>query len=326
MEFIKSNNKINVLITGVAGFIGSNIAEKCLELGFNVRGVDNFANGSRENIEAFLKNDKFEFIEGDICDYKTCDICTKNIDYVYHEAAWNSIPKSVAYPLEYSKNNILGMHNMLHASYVNGVKRFIYASSASVYGDDDHKVKQVDIEGRVLSPYALSKRAGEELAKLYYSLYGLKTIGLRYFNVFGKRQNPNLEYAAVIPKFIKAILNNNVVTIFGDGEQSRDFTYVENVIHANINASFAKEDAWGKVFNVACGNTTSVNQLYQYISQILNKETTVEHLPERKGEMRNSLADISKTKSILNYEPKVSIYEGLEKTILWFKERYGLGE
>ena len=194
MESIKLHeNNVKVLVTGVAGFIGSNIAEKCLELGFKVRGVDNFSNGTKQNIAELLKNNNFEFIEGDICDYGVCERCTSGIDFVYHEAAWGSVPKSIAYPLEYTKNNIMGMHNMLQASYVNGVKTFVYASSASVYGDDEHKMKEVGLEGNLLSPYALSKKADEDLAKLYHSLYGLNTVGLRYFNVFGKRQSPNLE-------------------------------------------------------------------------------------------------------------------------------------
>ena len=204
MESLRLENGDLVLITGVAGFIGSNLAEKCLELGIRVRGIDNFSNGKIENIKEFLTNNNFEFYEGDICDYKLCEKICKDVKYVFHEAAWGAVPKSINKPLDYTLNKILGMHNMLHASYVNNVKTFVYASSASVYGDNADEIKKVGFEGNVLSPYALSKKTDEELGKLYYKLYGLNTVGLRYFNVFGKKQNPYSEYSAVIPKFIKS--------------------------------------------------------------------------------------------------------------------------
>lgn len=318
MEIIDVDQKYNVLITGVAGFIGSNLAEACLELGFYVRGIDNFYNGRRENITELLKNESFEFVEGDICDYKLCESICKDIDFVFHEAAWGAVPKSIVQPLDYTKNNILGTHNILHSAYMNNVKGVIYASSASVYGDNDDKVKIIGNEGNVLSPYALSKKANEETAVLYYNLYGLKTVGLRYFNVFGRKQNPYSEYSAVIPKFIKAILENKEIKINGNGEQSRDFTYIDNVIEANLRACVSINNAAGQIFNVGFGESTSVNKLYKLISNLLKKDTIVKYVPERKGDIKNSLSDISKTKRVLKYNPKYNIQDGLKKTIEWY--------
>ena len=298
MEIININRKYNVLITGVAGFIGSNLAEACLKLGFNVRGIDNFYNGRTENIEELLKDENFEFFEGDICNYELCEDICKNIDFVFHEAAWGSVPKSVIQPLDYTKNNILGTNNMLHSAYINKVKGFIYASSSSVYGDNNDKKKKVGNEGNTLSPYALSKKVNEETALLYYNLYGLKTVGLRYFNVFGRKQNPYSEYSAVIPNFIKAILEEKEIKINGDGNQTRDFTYIDNVIEANLKACIWIENAAGQVFNVAFGESTSVNKLYDLISNLLKKKTKVKYEPETNGDIKDSLADISKTKSV----------------------------
>lgn len=320
MEIINLNKETTFLITGVAGFIGSNLAEECLKLGFKVKGIDNFSNGREENIKELLQSERFELIKGDICNYDLCNKVCDSVDYVFHEAAWGSVPKSIKQPLDYTKNNILGTHNMLHASYENHVKAFIYASSASVYGDNDDRVKKIGKEGNLLSPYAFSKKANEDLAKLYYNLYGLNTIGLRYFNVFGRRQNPYSEYSAVIPKFIKAILNGDEITINGNGEQSRDFTYIDNVIEANLKACITNGNAAGQVFNVALGQNTSINELYKLLSVFLGKETKVNHGPERKGDIKNSLADIEKTKNVLNYNPKYSIKDGLEKTVKWYIE------
>lgn len=318
MEFIGLEKGDLVLITGVAGFIGSNLAEKCLELGLKVRGIDNFSNGRMENIEDFLEDNNFEFYEGDICDYTLCEKVCKNVKFVFHEAAWGSVPKSIKKPVDYTLNNILGMHNMLHAAYTNNVKTFVYASSASVYGDNDDEIKKVGREGNTLSPYALSKRADEEIAKLYYRLYNFRTIGLRYFNVFGKKQNPYSEYSAVIPKFIKAILENQEVIINGSGNQSRDFTYIENVIEANLKACISSEKANGKVFNIACGKSTSINEIYGMLTDILEKKTQVKHEEERKGDIKNSLADIEEAKKILQYRPIYNVKEGLEKTTEWY--------
>ena len=326
MESIIFKKDTIVVITGVAGFIGSNIAEKCLKLGARVRGIDNFSNGRKENIKDLIENDKFEFVEGDICNYNICnEICTK-ADYVIHQAAWGSVPKSIKQPLDYTTNNILGTHNMLQASYVNKIKTFVYASSASVYGDNTDEIKKVGTEGNVLSPYALSKKTDEELGKLYYSLYGLNTVGLRYFNVFGRKQNPYSEYSAVIPKFVKAVLEGKDIIIHGTGEQSRDFTYIDNVVEANLRACLVSEEGYGKVFNVACGQSTSINELYKRIFYLLNKETNVTYSIERKGDIKNSLADIEDTKRILRYKPKYSLMQGLEKTIEWYVENLELEE
>lgn len=318
MEFVDFKKNKLILITGVAGFIGSNLAEKCLKLGFKVRGVDNFISGTKENIIDLLEDKRFEFIEGDICDYSICNRICNSIDIVFHEAAWGSVPKSINQPLDYTKNNILGMHNMLHAAYVNGIKSFVYASSSSVYGDNEDKIKIIGNEGKVLSPYALSKKVDEELANLYYRLYGLNTVGLRYFNVFGKKQNPYSEYSAVIPKFIKAILEGKEIVINGTGEQSRDFTYIENVIEANLKACTIEQNQYGKVFNVGFGQSITINELYKTISNILKKETKVIYGQERKGDIKNSLANIEETKRILKYNPKINLKEGLENTIEWY--------
>ena len=318
MEIINLKKGALVLITGIAGFIGSNLAERCLKLGFRVRGIDNFSNGRKENIAEFINNKEFEFIEGDICDYSICNKICDSVDYVFHEAALGSVPKSITHPLEYTRNNILGTHNMMQASYVNNVKTFVYASSASVYGDNEDEIKKIGIEGNILSPYALSKKADEGLGKLYHRLYGLNTVGLRYFNVFGRRQNPYSEYSAVIPKFIKAILEGKEIIINGSGEQSRDFTYIDNVIEANLKACMISPAESGQVYNIACGASTSINELYKLISNILGKETKVIYGERRKGDIENSLADIEKTKEVLKYNPKYSLIQGLEETVKWY--------
>lgn len=320
METLTLNKNTVFLVTGVAGFIGSNLAEKCLNLGFKVIGIDNFSNGNKTNIEILMKNSNFKFVYGDISNYETCCRVCKNVDFVFHEAAWGSVPRSILEPLNYTKNNIVGTHNMLHAAYVNQVKGFIYASSSSVYGNNNDNLKSVGREGVPLSPYALSKKENEEMALLYYNLYGLKTIGLRYFNVFGKNQNPNSEYSAVIPKFIKCILQNKSITINGDGNQSRDFTYVDNVVEANLKACININKCAGEVFNVGCGFSTSINELYNLICKNLKMKVATEYVDERKGDIKHSLADISKTQEKLDYDPKYDIKEGLIKTIEWYKQ------
>ena len=318
------NEKENlILVTGVAGFIGSHIAEEFLNLGYKVRGIDNFSNGSIDNIELLLLNDNFEFLEGDICEFDTCLNVCKNVSYVFHEAAWGSVPRSIKKPLEYTKNNIVGMHNMLEASVKNNVKKFIYASSSSVYGDNKEIKKSVGNEGNVLSPYALTKKVDEELAKLYYEVYELKTIGLRYFNVFGERQNSNSIYAAVIPKFINSIINDKEIIINGDGNQTRDFTYVKNIVEANINIVSNCNPIYGRTYNVACGNSLSINELYEKISKYLNKKVSIKYAPERKGDVKNSLADIAETNKYLNYKPLYNFDEGLIKTINWYLKNRG---
>ena len=233
-ENIKFPEGSKFLVTGSAGFIGSNLVEAILKLGYKVRGLDNFSTGKKENVEEFLDNPNYEFIEGDIRDLDTCMKACEGIDYVLNQAAWGSVPRSIEMPLFYEEINIKGTLNMMEAARQNGVKKFVYASSSSVYGDEPNLPKKEGREGNVLSPYALTKKVNEEYGKLYTKLYGLDTYGMRYFNVFGRRQDPDGAYAAVIPKFIKQLLNDEQPTINGDGKQSRDFTYIENVIEANL--------------------------------------------------------------------------------------------
>ncbi len=308
------------LITGVAGFIGSNLLEAILNLGYNVRGMDNFSTGKKENIEAFLSHPNFEFIEGDICDLETCRKACKGVSYVLNQAALGSVPRSMKFPTLYTQNNILGTHNMMQAATENGVKRFVYASSSSVYGDSKELPKKEGNEGNVLSPYALTKKVDEELAKLYFEVFGLKTIGLRYFNVFGKRQDPFSTYAAVIPIFVKKILDKEAPVINGDGQTSRDFTYIENVIEANLKACLAEEEACGKAYNIAFGQRATLNELYNQIATLLKSEIKPIYGPERAGDIKHSLADISNTKKYLNYNPMYSMKQGLELAIDWYQE------
>lgn len=310
------------LVTGAAGFIGSNIVEALLEKGYRVRAVDNLSTGKKENIEPFLDNACFEFIHGDIRDFELCKKACESIDYVLHQAALGSVPRSVKYPLMYEENNIGGTLKMMQAALECKVKRFVYASSSSVYGDSEKLPKIEGQEGKALSPYALTKAVNEQYARLYYELYGLGTIGLRYFNVFGKRQDPHSTYAAVIPIFVKKLLNDESPTINGDGEQSRDFTFIENVIEANLRSCLAPNEACGEAFNIAYGEYTTLNQLYNTLSRSLGKED-IEPVygPERIGDVRHSLADITKAQKLLGYSPSFDLNDGLEIAVEWY-ERY----
>lgn len=307
------------LVTGGAGFIGSNIVEKILELNYKVRVLDNFSTGKKENIENFLQNSNFELIEGDIRDIEVCKKACQGIDYVLHQAAWGSVPRSIEMPLIYEEINIKGHLNMMEAARENRIKKFVYASSSSVYGDSPILPKKEGVEGKVLSPYALTKKVNEEYAKLYFNLYGLDTIGMRYFNVFGKKQNPDGFYAAVIPKFVKQLINNESPQINGDGETSRDFTYVDNVVEANLKACLANKSASGEAFNIAYGGRETLNNLYRKLCQLLSKEIEPIYKEERKGDIKHSNADISKARELLKYEPKYSMDRGLELTIEWYK-------
>ncbi|WP_405356259.1 SDR family oxidoreductase [Fusobacterium animalis] len=308
------------LVTGGAGFIGSNLVETILKLGYKVRVLDNFSTGKKENIAEFLENKNFELIEGDIRDIEDCQKACIGVDYVLHQAAWGSVPRSIELPLEYEEINVKGHLNMMQAAKENNIKKFVYASSSSVYGDDERLPKKEGEEGRVLSPYALTKKINEEFADLYFRIYGLDTIGLRYFNVFGRKQDPSGFYAAVIPKFVKQLLNNETPQINGDGETSRDFTYIENVVQANLKACLAKKEAAGQVFNIAYGGRETLNNLYNKISELLNINKKPIYAPERAGDIKHSNADISKAKLFLNYNPKYSMGEGLALTIKWYKE------
>ena len=308
------------LVTGAAGFIGSNLVETLLNLGYRVRGLDNFITGKRENIELFRDNSLFEFIEGDIRDFDTCIAACEGIDYVLHQAALGSVPRSIEMPLLYEKININGTLNMMEAARQKHVKKFVYASSSSVYGDEPNLPKKEGIEGNLLSPYALTKRTDEEYGKLYTKLYGLDTYGLRYFNVFGKRQDPNGPYAAVIPKFIKQLLHGEIPTINGDGKQSRDFTYIENDIEANHKACLAPHEAADEVYNIAYGGREYLIDIYYTLTKALNKNVEPNFGPERKGDIKHSNADISKAKQLLGYEPEYNFERGLNETIRWYRE------
>lgn len=308
------------LVTGGAGFIGSNIVEQILYLGYKVKVLDNFSTGKRENITEFLKNSNFELIEGDIRDIDTCRKACKDVDYVIHQAAWGSVPRSIEMPVLYDDINVKGHLNMMQAARESNVKKFVYASSSAVYGDDPILPKQEGSEGKVISPYALTKRINEEYADLYYRLYGLETVGLRYFNVFGKRQDPNGAYAAVIPKFVKELLDGIQPVIYGDGETSRDFVFIDNVVEANLKACIACKEASGRAFNIGYGEKTSLNDLYKKLSELLEKnDISPSYEKEREGDIKHSTASIEKAKEILKYNPQYSVNEGLELTIDWYK-------
>ncbi|MFJ7974837.1 SDR family oxidoreductase [Peribacillus sp. NPDC096379] len=319
-ENIKFPEGSTFLVTGSAGFIGSNLVEAILKLGYKVRGLDNFSTGKKENVEEFLNNPNYEFVEGDIRDLDTCMKACGGIDYVLNQAAWGSVPRSIEMPLLYDEINIKGTLNMMEAARQNGVKKFVYASSSSVYGDEPNLPKKEGGEGNVLSPYALTKKVDEEYGKLYTKLYDLDTYGLRYFNVFGRRQDPNGAYAAVIPKFIKQLLNDEQPTINGDGKQSRDFTYIENVIEANLKACNAPNDAAGQAYNIAFGGREYLIDIYFQLLNALGKDIQPIFGPERKGDIKHSNADISKAKEMLEYDPDWSFERGIQVAIKWYKE------
>lgn len=308
------------LVTGGAGFIGSNLCEALLCKGYIVRCLDDLSTGKQANVDLFLNNPNFTFIEGDIRDFETCMKACENVDYVLNEAAWGSVPRSIAMPQLYEEINIKGTLNMMEAARQNGVKKFVYASSSSVYGDEPNLPKQEGREGNLLSPYALTKRVDEEYGKLYSKLYGMDTYGLRYFNVFGRRQDPDGAYAAVIPKFINQLLHNERPIINGDGTQSRDFTFIENVIEANLKACKASHEVAGEVYNVAYGGRESIIDIYHKLCVALDKNIEPIFCPERTGDIRHSNADISKAKELLGYDPKWSFEQGIEVAIEWYKE------
>lgn len=308
------------LITGGAGFIGSNLTEAILNMGYKVRVLDDFSNGKRRNLSSFESNKNFELIEGSIVDYETCKKACKGIDFVLHQAAWGSVPRSIEMPLVYDTINIHGTLNMMQAAVEVGIKKFVYASSSSIYGDEPTLPKIEGREGKPLSPYAITKKVNEIYARNYFELYGLKTVGLRYFNVFGKRQDPHSTYAAVIPIFIKHLLKGKAPVINGDGTQTRDFTYIENVIEANLKACQAPEEANGEVFNIAYGKNTDLNSLYNIICDLLGIHIKPIYGPKRLGDVEHSLADIGKAKRLLGYNPSYDIYQGLKMTIDWYKQ------
>ena len=308
------------LVTGGAGFIGSNLCEALLRLGYRVRCLDDLSTGRQGNVDLFLDNPNYEFIKGDIKDLDVCLRACDGADYVLNQAAWGSVPRSIEMPLFYCANNILGTLNMMEAARQSGVKKFVYASSSSVYGDEPILPKREGREGNLLSPYALTKRCDEEWGKQYTMHYGLDTYGLRYFNVFGRRQDPNGAYAAVIPKFIKQLLHGERPTINGDGLQSRDFTYIENVIEANLKACLAPHEAAGEAFNIAYGGREILLDIYRGLTKALGVEIEPIFGPDRKGDIKHSNADISKARELLGYDPDWSFDRGIEAAIEWYRE------
>jgi UDP-N-acetylglucosamine 4-epimerase len=322
-ENLKFDSNTRFLVTGAAGFIGSNLVEALLRMGYRVRAFDDFSTGKKENITSFTDNPRFEFIEGDIRDFETCQMACRDVDYVLHQAALGSIPRSIKHPVLYEEVNIGGTVKMMQAAKEAGVKRFVYASSSSVYGDSPILPKVEGQEGKVLAPYPLTKAVNEEYGRLYYQLYDLETIGLRYFNVFGKRQDPHSTYAAVIPIFVKKLLADERPVINGDGNHSRDFTYIENVIEANLKGCLASREACGEAYNIAYGQNTSLNQLYDKLCQLLGKDIKPIYGPERLGDVKHSLADISKARRLLGYAPSYDIDRGLELAIDWYKMYLG---
>ena len=317
----------NILVTGGAGFIGSNLIDHLLNQNNKVTCLDNLSTGKIENIHSFLKNPNFTFIEGDIRNFDTCMQACKGKDLIFHEAALGSVPRSIQDPMSSTDVNMSGFVNMLYAAKENEIKRFIYAASSSTYGDNNELPKREDNIGKPLSPYAITKYVNELYADNFSKLYGIKCIGLRYFNVFGKRQTPDGAYAAVIPKFIKILLNHNAPVIHGDGSQSRDFTYIDNVIQANIRAAITDNpDAVNQVYNVACGDNISLNDLTQeLIDQLAKFDAKIANIkpefgPTRLGDIKHSLASIEKAEKLLGYQPEYNVHEGLKQAIDWYYE------
>lgn len=308
------------LVTGAAGFIGSNLCEAILKMGYAVRALDDLSTGKQANVDLFIENPNYTFIKGDIKDLGTCLRACEGVNYVLNQAAWGSVPRSIEMPLFYCANNIQGTLNMLEAARQSGVKKFVYASSSSVYGDEPNLPKKEGREGNLLSPYALTKMCNEEWARQYTMHYGLPTVGLRYFNVFGRRQDPDGAYAAVIPKFIKQLLAGERPTINGDGKQSRDFTYIENVIEANLKACLSPAEADGQAFNIAYGGREYLIDIYHGLTKALGVDMEPIYGPDRKGDIKHSNADISRAKALLGYAPDWDFQRGIEAAIEWYRE------
>jgi len=322
-----SSTQNSILITGGAGFIGSNLCEYFLEKGYKVTCLDNFATGHKYNIEPFLSNQNFKLIEGDIRNIETCRIAVKDIDYVLHQAALGSVPRSINDPITSNEVNVSGFLNMLTASRDAGVKRFVYAASSSTYGDSESLPKIEDKIGKPLSPYAITKYVNELYADIFSKTYGLETIGLRYFNVYGRRQDPNGAYAAVIPKFVMQLMKNESPIINGDGNFSRDFTYIDNVIQMNeLAITTQNAEAVNTVYNTAFGDRTTLNDMVFYLKKYLSEfdpkiaDVEIIHGPNRVGDIPHSLASIDKAKQLLNYNPKFSFQDGLKVAVKWYWE------
>ncbi|MDZ7289554.1 MAG: SDR family oxidoreductase [candidate division KSB1 bacterium] len=303
------------LVTGGGGFIGSNLVQALLERGQTVRVLDNFSTGRRQNLAEF--EHQIELIEGDIRDGATVARAVEGIDYVLHQAALGSVPRSVQDPLTSNEVNVHGTLNLLWAARKAGVKCFVTASSSSVYGNTSHLPKQESMLPNPISPYAVSKLASERYALSFHAVYGLPTVALRYFNVFGPRQDPTSQYAAVIPRFITALIKGRAPIVYGDGEQSRDFTYIDNVVQANLLACTAPE-AVGQVINVACGERYSLNILLQHLAEIMGKEVRPIYEKEQPGDVKHSMASIERAQHLLGFSPSVNFKEGLKRTVAWF--------
>ncbi|MEP1488765.1 MAG: SDR family oxidoreductase [Algibacter sp.] len=326
-EQIKALTGKKVLITGGAGFIGSNLCETLLHNNIKVVCLDNFSTGHKKNVLPFLGNTNFKLIEGDIRNLKDCHEACKGVNYVLHEAALGSVPRSINDPITTNDVNVSGFLNMLVASRDAGVQRFVYAASSSTYGDHEALPKVEDIIGKPLSPYAITKYVNELYADIFHTTYNFNTIGLRYFNVFGRRQDPNGAYAAVIPKFVQQFMSHESPIINGDGSYSRDFTYIDNVVQMNICAiTTENQDALNNVYNVAYGERTTLLELTsllkEYLSEFDNtiKNIEIKHRDNRKGDIPHSLASINKAKRLLNYNPKYNINKGLKEAVSWYWE------
>jgi len=320
----KDISQHSFLVTGGAGFIGSHIADYLLKHGAKkVRVLDNMANGKQSNLDVLKNYPAFEFMEGDIRNLETCQQACKGIDYVSHQAALGSVPRSIKEPVYFNEVNVGGFVNMLKAAVDNNVQQFVYASSSSVYGDEPTLPKKEERIGNCLSPYAATKKTNELYAQIFADVYGLKIMGFRYFNIFGPRQDPDGAYAAVIPLFVKGIMKGTPVYINGDGGQTRDFTFVDNAVQVNIKGMLTDNaDATNKVYNVAVGENFSVNYLFDACKQHLKSDAVAVNREERAGDIRNSLADISLAKNLLGYEPSKKFEAGLTETIEFFKQLY----
>jgi len=316
---------IKILVTGGAGFIGSNLCETLVEAGYLVTCLDNFSTGKMENLQNLLSHPAFKLITGDIREPDTCNLAVQGVDYVFHEAALGSVPRSIADPVTTNEVNVSGFLNMLVAARDAKVKRFIYAASSSTYGDSEALPKVEQTIGRPLSPYAITKYVNELYADVFSRTYGIECIGLRYFNVFGRRQDPNGAYAAVIPLFVKQLMRHQSPVINGDGEYSRDFTYIDNVILMNLLAMKTEnKDAVNTVYNTAYGDRTTLNQLTGYLKELLGdfdpaiSQLEILHGPSRMGDIPHSLASIDKARRLLEYDPQFSLRDGLKEAVKWY--------
>jgi UDP-glucose 4-epimerase len=307
---------MDCLVTGGAGFIGHNLVRHLLDQGHHVRVLDNFSTGKRDNLGPFIN--RVELIEGDLRSYHTVHEATRDIEVVFHQGALPSVPRSINDPITTNQVCVEGTLNILDSAKNNGVRRVVYASSSSIYGENPALPKREDMRPMPISPYAVAKLAGELYCQVFARTYGLETVALRYFNVFGLGQDPKSQYAAVMPLFITAFLDGSRITIHGDGEQSRDFTFVENVIQANVKAATAPK-ASGEVFNIACGNGTSLNQVIDHLRTFTEVDTEVVYGPDRVGDIKHSLASIDKARELLGYDPTVSVAAGLRMSVEWYR-------